>query len=100
MTESPDPGDVNGLRQRAEEALCKSARDIEELPVKDLQTLVQELQVHQIELKMQNQELRETQLQLEGSRDSYTELYEFAPVGYLTLDSRGVIQTANLTAST
>ena len=70
------------------------------MPVKDVQQLVHELQVHQIELEMQNDELRRTQLELEAARDRYVDLYDFSPAGHLTLDTHGTIVEANLRAGT
>src|SRR6266850_2314043 len=86
------------LRRQAEEVLRTTGRDLQAMSVEDVQRLVYELQIHQIELEMQNEELHKTQYALAAARDRYSELYDFAPVGYLTLDARGVITEANLAA--
>src|SRR5512138_3653596 len=68
------------------------------LPPADLDAMLHEMEVYQAELEVQNEELRRTELELTRVRDNYRDLYEFAPVGYVTLDARGVIMQANLTA--
>jgi len=85
------------LRAAAEAQLAATPETTPERPVADL---LHELQVHQIELEMQNEALRRTQQALEDARDRYLDLYEFAPVGYLTLAAEGVIEEINLTGAT
>jgi PAS domain S-box-containing protein len=87
------------LRRKAEERLQEQSADLSALSSEDIQRLVHELQVHQIELEMQNEELRRIQAELEESRDKYSDLYDFAPVGYLTLSEKGLIVEANLTCA-
>lgn len=65
----------------------------------DLQRLVHELQVHQIELEMQNEALVQAQAELEWTLNMYVELYAFAPAGYLTLTSDGTVCRSNLTGA-
>ena len=101
MNKEPDePTKDTKLRTQVEMLLRATRQDIAAMPVKDVQQLVHELQVQQIQLEMQNEELRRTQVELEGARDRYLELYDGAPTGYLTVNSRGQILEANLPACT
>ncbi len=86
------------LRRKAEERLKLKPAVPEKLSELETQELIEELRVHQIELEMQNEEVRRTQAVLEESRAKYSDLYDFAPVGYLTLNRQGLILEANLTA--
>ena len=63
------------------------------------QRLIHDLRVHQLELEMQNRELREAHSELELARDRYADLYDFAPVGYVTLDTQGRMLEINLSGS-
>ena len=90
------PESETPLRDRAEQ--CLSGRAPPSQP-RDPDVLLHELQVHQIELDMQNEALRQALQALEESRDRYVDLYEFAPVGHLTLNRGGQIVAANLTAA-
>ncbi|HSF08436.1 MAG TPA: PAS domain S-box protein, partial [Nitrospirales bacterium] len=90
-------GGLNVLRQQAEKALTTTRAQVKKMTPEEVQHLVHELQVHQIELEMQNEELRRTQVDLELARDRFATLYDFTPVGYATLDGGGNILEANLT---
>ncbi len=88
------------LRRRAEDRL--NAQPLEAHPPlteNEAQRLVLELQVHQIELEMQNAELRQARDEVETALENYTDLYDFAPVGYFTLDRNGDIRAANLSGA-
>jgi PAS domain S-box-containing protein len=86
------------LRERAERILEGGSKSLQDLSPDELASLFYELQVHQIELKVQNEELRSAQEELERSRNKYVGLFDFAPVGYLTLDGTGLIVEANFKA--
>ena len=90
--------DEDDLRGRAETvARTIPGTDHEPSSEADAASLLHELRVHQIELEIQNDELRRAQADLEVSRGRYLDLYELAPVGYLSLNENGLIVEANLT---
>jgi two-component system, cell cycle sensor histidine kinase and response regulator CckA len=85
------------LREAAEKLLAEKPASKQSYD--DPDRLIHELQVHQIELEMQNQELRRVQLEIEESHKEYRDLYDFAPVGYLTLTDKGMVSGLNLAAA-
>jgi PAS domain S-box-containing protein len=97
------------LRRKAEKALhVRQINDLEfaEMSNEEISSLFHELQVHQIELEMQNNELLRIQNEIEESRNKYTELYDkysnlydFSPVGYFTISHEGIILETNLTGA-
>ena len=94
---------INSIRQKAEDIVnAKSIRifnNLDKICTDKLKILVHELEVHQIELEMQNDELLRSQHELSEMKSRYFELYNLAPVAYLTLSEEGLIQEANLTTS-
>ena len=95
-----DPKKYAELRKNAEKKLKKKPADRQKLQVRNPSEVIHELEVHQIELEMQNEELRRTQVQLEESRSRYSDLYDFAPIGYFVFDSNGLILEVNLSGAT
>jgi len=91
--------DKSRLRTDAENLLSKTPGDLPVLPEKNHETIFHELQVHQIELELQNEELKKAHQNLELSRDRYVDLYDFAPVGYVTLTKEALIAEVNLTGA-
>jgi diguanylate cyclase (GGDEF)-like protein/PAS domain S-box-containing protein len=97
MNKKPVQQDYDLLRKAAEAKLVRELAP--KVTVSSTDELLHELQVHQIELEMQNEELRRTQTSLEESRDSFVDFYEFSPVGYFTITDKGLITNANLTGA-
>jgi PAS domain S-box-containing protein len=103
MATTKETPDESELRRRAKKKLNETSRRSEELSgmsPERIAHLIHELEVHQIELEMQNDELRRIQNELEKARDSYSHLYDFSPVGYFTLNEKGNVEEVNLTGST
>ncbi|MGA3116181.1 MAG: ATP-binding protein [Syntrophobacteraceae bacterium] len=88
---------ATALRNEAEKRLAHLEKISSGGDAEDIQKLVHQLLIHQLELEMQNGELRKTQAQLEESRNQYADLYDFAPLSYFTLDEQGRIIEMNLT---
>lgn len=98
--EEQDFTDARTLRIKAEEKLKEKQKKAEQLDLEtDAKKLLHELQVHQIELEMQNEELRMAYDTAETALKKYTMLYDLAPLGYLTLDSNGTVVELNFTAA-
>ena len=94
------PTDPAELRRQAEERLKGQRTEVRgQKSEEDTARLVHELQVHQIELEMQNEELQQARARADALLAQYTGLYDFAPTGYLTLDREGVIRQVNLTGA-
>lgn len=88
------------LRLKAEKILQESAQHIKDYNAKQIEQLIHELQVHQVELEIQNKTLQDAHRELGYTRDQYLQLYNSAPVGYLTSDAFGVVLQVNLTLET
>lgn len=91
-----DSKEAENLRRLAEERMTESSPDLQALPRASLEHLLHELQVYQVELEMQNEELRRVQEELQDTLARYADLYDFAPMGYFVLDPDGKISTVNL----
>jgi PAS domain S-box-containing protein len=90
------------LRKRAAQKVVDHniySNHVDNMSIDELRHVIEELKIHRIELEIQNQELLDTQEKIEKSRQNYSDLYDFAPVGYLTLNHDGKIMKANLTAT-
>jgi PAS domain S-box-containing protein len=103
MQKKPNvPADATELRRRAETRLRKQRQQkktAQPWTEAGTQRLVHELQVHQVELEMQNAELQDARDKTEALLERYTDLYDFAPVGYFSIDEQGLILEANLTGA-
>ena len=97
-------GAASALRERAEgiarQKRSLSSLSLEALSPDEMRQTLHELQVHQIELEMQNEELQRAQVQLDSARARYFDLYDMAPMGYCTVSEQGLIMEANIAAAT
>ena len=96
MTQHKQEG-MKQLREKAEASVAEQQPEIADLSIEQIRKLVHELQVHQIELELQNEELRRLMTELEQSRNQFSILFHQAPIGYLALDDVGLIHETNET---
>ena len=99
MNKDSDIDKLLTLRKRAQHLLDTNQKDMRAMSHEEIKTLTHELETYQLELELQNEDLRGALEELEESRTRCTDLYDFAPVGYLTVNGEGLIVEANLTAA-
>ena len=100
MKSNNSSNEAEKLRQKAERFLKKNrSKSSLQLTEAEMLKLIYELEVHQVELKLQNEELRMAQTAATQYAEKYLELYDFAPIGYFTLSKEGAILEINLCAS-
>jgi PAS domain S-box-containing protein len=87
------------IRKQAESMLSKSATDLAQMSGTDIESLLFDFQVHQIELELQNEELKRAHQELSASRDDFARLYNLSPIAFLTLNEQGIIKKANIAAT-
>ena len=93
-------GTASELRRRAQRRLrTQPAKKLRIESKTDTRRLLQELQIHHIELELQNEELKQSKAAVDAALEKYTDLYDFAPVGYFSLDEQGLILEVNLTGA-
>ena len=92
-------GHHKNVRKKAEALLSKSGTDLSKMSSVDIENLLFEFQVHQIELELQNEELKRSYQELSDSRDDFARIYDLSPVAYLSLNSQGIIKKANISAA-
>jgi len=97
--QSQRKGSRRELRRRANKRLDRKVDVRKDTSGEELKRLIHELKAHQVELEMYNEELRRAQVEVEEARQKYADLFDFSPVGYMTLDKRGIIREMNLTAA-
>jgi len=88
-----------GPRIRVKKAAPVSVKKIADMSPVEIKKIIHELHVHQVELETQNEQLRQAQLEIAEAREKYTDLYDFAPVGYFSFDKKGNIIEANVTGA-
>jgi len=98
-SEIEDASKASRIRKRVGQILDAHIRDLQSPSSEELQRLVYELEVHRLDLEMQNKELLQVRHQLQHYRDRYVDLYDFAPLGYVTLDEDSYVQEINLTGA-
>ena len=103
MTNNESFTNADELRRKAEERASENAAKVPEnqkpMSSKEIEVVLHELRVHEIELEMQNEELRWVRVELETTQAEYFDLYDLAPVGYCTISEEGLLLKANMTAA-